>query len=267
MDLKQLQEQINTLEANVAAILRIYQLTYRSTATGEERFPVSMANGDGTYTDYQMDLEAVLKNRTTEKEADYPATLADRNSTIIFKGNDLTYTIPDDLGWAKGDIQKIVARGTGFSFDTSAVTLEKPQDFEDVENSSFYMQKVDRVADKDVYNIVQIGQSSGGSVASDITNRFDRLNDIGDASGTINLDMTAYETFNISLTGTATLALTNTPSTGFSKTITVNITGDETLNLPGGWNVVGTYDGTVDNKIVVQYVKSGVIDASINPTS
>ena len=103
-----------------------------------------------------------------------------------------------------------------------------------------------------------------GIVPSDI---LDRLEEDATVTGTKNIDWTAYETFKYVLTGACTFSDTNLPSTG-SKVITIHITGNFAPTYPAGWttNIRGTYDGTVTNMIVVEYVKSGtpfyVVDIS-----
>lgn len=207
--------------------------------------------GENDYTmTFDTDVDTTIAEFISDEEANI---LADNtglddvyqdSDRILFRGN-----TPFDI--TIENVSGDLAAGSVEEYPTYLINSPAP-----IANRNYYLH-IRKLFRKAVYWFVPDFVDNG---------KFDRLNDIGDASGTINLDISAYETFNISLTGTATLALTNTPSTGFSKTITINITGDETLNLKG-WNVIGTYDGTVDNKIVVQYVKSGVIDASINPTS
>lgn len=75
---------------------------------------------------------------------------------------------------------------------------------------------------------------------------------------TKNIDWGSYETFVYTMTGATTFSDTNLPAAGFSKTITLHMTGNFAPTYPAGWStyITGTYDGTVLNIIVVEYVAS-----------
>jgi lysophospholipase L1-like esterase len=86
----------------------------------------------------------------------------------------------------------------------------------------------------------------------------DRLEEDNAITGTKDIDWSLYESFKYTLTGAVTLSDINLPPSG-SKTITLMVTGDFAITYPTGWDstfVNGTYDGTVLNQIVVQYVKA-----------
>ena len=90
-----------------------------------------------------------------------------------------------------------------------------------------------------------------------ITSQIDRLEEDSTVTGTKNIDWGSYETFYYTLTGACTFSDTNLPSSG-SKTITIYMIGDFAPTYPTGWDtyISGTYDGTVLNTIVVEYVKA-----------
>ena len=89
-------------------------------------------------------------------------------------------------------------------------------------------------------------------------------------TGTFNIDVSANDSMRLNLTGNTTLALTNTPASNETKVINLAITttgGTETLTLPGTWNVYGTFDASVRNKISIEVANftSGVeVDCFIN---
>lgn len=75
------------------------------------------------------------------------------------------------------------------------------------------------------------------------------------------------DTWNLTLTGNTTLTESNLPTSGTnSKVITLYVTGNFSLTYPANWatNKIGTYDGTVDNQIIVEYIKSGEYWLTIN---
>tara|TARA_R110000772_G_scaffold17946_3_gene49848 strand:+ start:3592 stop:5622 length:2031 start_codon:yes stop_codon:yes gene_type:complete len=94
-----------------------------------------------------------------------------------------------------------------------------------------------------------------------------RVNDVGNvgSGATEVIDWSAYETWDYVMTGDTTFTETNTPTTGFSKTITVYISGAFTPTVPVSWTVkLGSYDTSVDNQYVVEWVKSGKVWVYIN---
>lgn len=74
------------------------------------------------------------------------------------------------------------------------------------------------------------------------------------------------DTHYLTLTGNTTFTESNLPATGYTKTITIYASGDYTLTLPSNWdtNISGSYDGTVLNQIVIEYIKSTVYWMTIN---
>jgi len=86
----------------------------------------------------------------------------------------------------------------------------------------------------------------------------DRLEEDATVTTTKNIDWANYETFKYTLTGACTFSDIGLPSEG-SKVISIYMTGDFAPTYPTGWdvNVTGVYDGTVNNLLVCEYVKSG----------
>lgn len=64
----------------------------------------------------------------------------------------------------------------------------------------------------------------------------------------------------LTMTANTTLTESNLPSGATTKVISIYITGNFALTLPANWstNIIGGYDGTVLNQIVVEYISSGV---------
>jgi len=92
-------------------------------------------------------------------------------------------------------------------------------------------------------------------------------------TGTFNVDVSANDSMRLNLTGNTTLALINTPASGETKVVNLAITtdnGTETLTLPASWNVYGTFDASVRNKITldISNFTSGLeVDCFINQPS
>ena len=70
-------------------------------------------------------------------------------------------------------------------------------------------------------------------------------------TGTVNLDLSTFTAYYGILTGNTDITVTNTPATGFSFVRSLKIESDttESLTLPVGWEVIGTYeaDGSVND--------------------
>ena len=76
-------------------------------------------------------------------------------------------------------------------------------------------------------------------------------------TGTYNLDYFATDNWDLTLTGATTLTESNLPGTGETQTIFIFATGGSiTLPATGTNYVVGTYDGAVENWIVIKYFNS-----------
>lgn len=105
--------------------------------------------------------------------------------------------------------------------------------------------------------------ASGGSEVITIENTA--------ATGTVNLDLSTFDSAKLNLTGDTTLTVSNTPPTGKTKVISIVITtatGVETLTLPVSWNKFGNYDPSVRNKLTIEFsnfTTSGLeVDCFIN---
>lgn len=87
----------------------------------------------------------------------------------------------------------------------------------------------------------------------------DKLSTKSTAAGFIDVDW-YYQTHSYTLTANTTLTESNLPATGYTRVITLYVTGSYTLTLPANWstNQVGSYVQGVLNQVVVEYVSSGV---------
>lgn len=94
----------------------------------------------------------------------------------------------------------------------------------------------------------------------------DRLSSVTPSSGTLNVDWSASETWDFTISEATTLSETNAPSSNETKVITLYVTGNFALTFPTGWdtNIIGSYDGTKLNQIVVEYRSSGNYFTTIN---
>lgn len=90
-------------------------------------------------------------------------------------------------------------------------------------------------------------------------------------TGTETLDLDTLDTFELTLTGNTTLAVSNTPAVGKSKTISGGIesSASSTLTFPVSWNIYGVYltNGT-RNKVTIEFTNTAsgglVVDCFIN---
>jgi hypothetical protein len=73
-------------------------------------------------------------------------------------------------------------------------------------------------------------------------------------SGTYNLDF-SKDTFELTLVGNTTLTVSNLPSTGNTKVISVYMTGNFAVTYPSGFTtrIVGTYNGAKNNLLAIEY--------------
>jgi len=91
------------------------------------------------------------------------------------------------------------------------------------------------------------------------------LLDVGNVNTPQIISWDLADTWDYVLTGDVTFSEINTPTTGFTKTISIYITGDFVPTWPASWDIkVGVYDGLIDNQIVVEWVKPGKVWANIN---
>ena len=95
--------------------------------------------------------------------------------------------------------------------------------------------------------IVQSGETKKVSV-SDFKTYGKRYNNAS-VSGVLALDLDTYDTFNLVLTNTTTLSLSETLGVDKVKPFTIYITGDFALTLSGFTVWSGAYDGTKENRI------------------
>jgi len=73
-------------------------------------------------------------------------------------------------------------------------------------------------------------------------------------SGTYNLDF-SKDTFELTLVGNTTLTVSNLPSVGNTKVISVYMTGNFAVTYPSGFTtrIVGTYNGAKNNLLAIEY--------------
>jgi hypothetical protein len=93
----------------------------------------------------------------------------------------------------------------------------------------------------------------------------DKLVSNASVSGAFEIDW-LNDTWDLVLTGNTTLSEVNLPSIGKTKVISLYVTGDFAITYPANWtdSIIGTYDGTVLNQIVVEIRSTGKYFVTIN---
>jgi hypothetical protein len=87
-------------------------------------------------------------------------------------------------------------------------------------------------------------------------------------TGTFDIDY-INDTWDLILTGNTTFTESNLPIAGITKVLSLYVTGDFALTYPSNWtnSILGTYDGTVLNQIIVEYRSTGNYFVTINQPS
>ncbi len=85
-------------------------------------------------------------------------------------------------------------------------------------------------------------------------------------TGVYDVDYSAGDNWDLTLTGNTTITESNIPAVGLVKTITIHVIGVFALTLPVAWVVVGggTYDGVNGSQLVVQSWNNGNYYVVIN---
>lgn len=150
-----LEQRLKTVEEKVDAYLQILNLPLRASLDGTETYPLTLPDG----TEHQTTLAAMFSDKYLVVSADLDLSIQHRNMILYVDTNDVTITIPENIGWNLGHKVYIIANATGFSLASSGATvLNSPQTFQDVEDSTF---KVVYNGSNE-YNAVQLGVASGG---------------------------------------------------------------------------------------------------------
>jgi hypothetical protein len=84
-------------------------------------------------------------------------------------------------------------------------------------------------------------------------------------NGTYNIDWN-NETYDLVLNGNTTFTESNLPPPGFTKVISIYVSGAFALTLPANWatNIIGTYSTTKINQLVIEYRGVGKYWLTIN---
>lgn len=160
MSLQTVDERSRSNEGRLDALLRIYEEPVRVASDGSEYLVVTVADitaPDG-YKDYKMLAETFFSNRHLEKALDFTLTISEMNSSMLFRGDALTCTIPLGLTWRNGDFIFITVYGTGFDITPEVgVTLNMPQPLSDVDKSTYIIRKTAL----NEYSVTQLGANVG----------------------------------------------------------------------------------------------------------
>lgn len=150
-----LEQRLKTVEERVDAYLQILNLPIRASLDGTETYPLTLPDG----TEHQTTLAAMFSDKYLVVSADLDLSIQHRNMILYVDTNNVTITIPENIGWNLGHKVYIIANATGFSLASSGATvLNSPQAFQDVEDSTF---KVVYNGSNE-YNAVQLGAATGG---------------------------------------------------------------------------------------------------------
>ena len=153
-------------------------------------------------------------------------TVLSGDYSLKYNPNKDTLTLkPKDLGSA--------------SMEITFAELDNVYSTADLEEFTNYL------LDNDFFN-----SASGGSGA------YAMLID-SNVSGAYDIDWSKYNSWKLVLTGDTTLSDLNLPAVGYSKTITIKVTGAFVLTVPAAWDLPATYDGGLENLITVEYFEAG----------
>lgn len=84
-----------------------------------------------------------------------------QRSSITMKGDDLVYTLKNNLAWAEGLFCEITQKGDNLTFDSTEVDLVLPQTLQNVSGSVYRIQKTGTNVGVDEYTITQVGVATG----------------------------------------------------------------------------------------------------------
>lgn len=129
--------------------------------------PLDLINVGGAIADPTADItrDAFIKANTMFTElyrnesytSDRTQTALDQRSTVIMRGDNLTYTLQNNLAWADGITFRIIQDGTGFSIDDTAVTLNViGGELKYIDGSHYYITKIGESGGTDIYTVVVI---------------------------------------------------------------------------------------------------------------
>lgn len=203
----------------------------------------------------------LLENNTTHTifiEQKSSSVTIERTSELINDGSDNTsvYVEADELGTVAtsndyNDLDNKPTIPTPLTLH-SELTLDDGTNPHNTTKSDVGLGNVDNTSDlnKPISNATQTALDSKQDISTLTTSSITTTYDIDWNIGTHYLTMTAN----------TTLTESNLPSGATTKVISIYITGNFALTLPTNWstNIIGGYDGTVLNQIVVEYISSGV---------
>lgn len=266
MSLKALDDRLKAVEDQQAAYKSIDQLTERASTDGTEYIPVHLPADGGEYKMLASTFHS-LGFRTITADGNVLST--DINGVIVINGNNITLTIPNDLGWNNGRKLLVIVYGTGFTLASGgSVTINNPQSFVDTDKSTYEITKTSA----NTYSAVQQGVATGGGSSSwgNITGSLSSQTDlqtaldakiesvVGGTNVTIdNTDpenpiinastgVTAYSRQTVITTATSTF---NATQIGFDKVYPFNSASSQevTINLDGA-SITAGQGGVIERK-------------------
>lgn len=238
MSLKALDSRLTTLEGKFDALKTIISLDERVSADGTELIVISLPDG----SEYKMMASTFYKSGFRNVSNNEDVLSSNENGVILVEANNITLTIPNDLGWNVGSKALVIVYGTGFTLaNGSSVTVNNPQDFQDINKSQYLITKTAA----NIYSVVQYGAETNTTTSDD-------AHVVADISGTYDVDHTK-KSFELTMTANTTLNNTGLPSLGKSTNTTIYLTGAFTPTFSDFTTRGDAYSGSVWNRIDVFY--------------
>lgn len=152
----------------------------------------------------------------------------------------------------KEEVDDAIAGGGGSSsWGGITGTLSDQTDLQTALNN-----KLDKVTTNDGIEKVYIKNADGTQGMKPVSELLsEKLITNATVTGTYNIDYSAGNVWDLTLTGNTTLTESNAPASGTTKTITLEVSGNYTLTYPAGWTskITGAYSGTATlNTITIQ---------------
>lgn len=152
------------------------------------------------------------------------------------------------------------------------VTAVAPLDWRDPSNDNLW-QGAEGVNNPAVF-VKLIGKDALKASYNDLIDLPNKAVENLTMTGTVNLDLSTFDSLEGILTGNTTITVSNTPAVGETFVKNLRLTSDsntETLTLPVGWTIYGEYDVLTINKLTIEFsnfLTNGLtVDCFINKPS
>lgn len=156
MSILKLQQQVDSMQLQLDALLKINDLPVRVSVDGTEQIPVSVSDGLGGFVANKMDASTFFSNKHIEASDSFSLALAHQSATVTLTGNTKIVTIPASLTWKLGSVCWLVVYGTGFTIDYSAITEKIPIPLTSLDKAIYRIQKTAT----NEFSIIQLSATS-----------------------------------------------------------------------------------------------------------